>query len=89
MDELARPKQCEAIAKNCTIELRFPNNRELTLEIWRREGDTTGWELIKTTTRSRYVDKPIKPGQYYEYRTRTVEGDAFSAFSPSTVVYGK
>ncbi|MBX7060312.1 MAG: hypothetical protein K1X52_01525 [Pyrinomonadaceae bacterium] len=88
MDELT-PKQCEALARNCTIELRFSNNDKLTFEIWRREGDTTGWELIKTTTKSRYVDKPTKPGQYYEYRTRTVEGDAFSSFSPSTVVYGK
>lgn len=88
MDELT-PKQCEAIARNRTIELRFKNDDGRTLEVWRREGDTTGWELIATTKRARYVDRPTKPGQYYEYRIRAVEGEIVSDFSPSTVVYGK
>ncbi|MBV6495915.1 MAG: hypothetical protein DYH05_12445 [Acidobacteria bacterium ACB1] len=88
MDELT-PKQCEAIAQNHAIELRFTKPAGLTLEVWRREGDTTGWELIAATTRQRYVDRPTKPGQYYEYRTRAKKGEAVSDFSPSTVVYGK
>jgi len=88
MDELT-PSQCEATAHDRTIELRFKKNDGRTLEIWRREGDTTGWELIATTTRSRFVDRPTKPGQYYEYRTRAIKGEVASDFSPSTVVYGK
>ncbi|MBX3283507.1 MAG: fibronectin type III domain-containing protein [Acidobacteria bacterium] len=88
MDELA-PQPCDAVAQNRRIEIRFQNKDARTIEIWRREGDTTGWELITTTTRSRYTDRPIKPGQYYEYRIRTVEGKEVSDFSPSTVVYGK
>jgi len=88
MDDLI-PNQCEAIARNRTIELRFDNDEGRTFEIWRREGDTTDWELIATTHRRRYVDRPTKPGQYYEYRTRNVKGEAVSDFSPSTVIYGK
>ncbi|HQZ83253.1 MAG TPA: hypothetical protein PLR83_08535 [Pyrinomonadaceae bacterium] len=88
MDVLA-PKQCEATARNRSIELRFKNDDARTLEIWRREGDTTGWELIATTSRTRFIDRPIKPGQYYEYRTRTKKGEVVSDFSPSTVIYGK
>lgn len=88
MDELA-PTQCEARTGNRSIELRFTNDEGRTLEVWRREGDTTGWELIATTERRRYVDRPTKPGQYYEYRTRAKKGETVSDFSPSTVIYGK
>ncbi|MCZ2391843.1 MAG: hypothetical protein LC113_12285 [Acidobacteria bacterium] len=89
MDELTPPPPCEATAHSRRIELRFADDRPRRLEVWRREGDTAGWELITTTGRPTFVDRPTKPGQYYEYRTREVREAAASEFSRSTVVYGR
>ncbi len=88
MDVLT-PRSCRATAAHKKIRLELFNPAGDPLEIWRREGDTKGWELIACTTDDEFIDGPVKPGQYYEYRTRKIEGESVSAFSPSTVVYGR
>ena len=58
-------------------------------EIWRRHGDTVDWYLHKSTAEVSFDDADVKPGQYYEYKVRTLIGDSVSDFSESVVVYGK
>jgi hypothetical protein len=58
-------------------------------EVWRRHGDTVDWYLHATTSDPSFQDTDVKPGQYYEYKIRTVKGESQSEFSESAVVYGK
>ena len=62
---------------------------EVAYEVWRRHGDTVDWYLHATTAEPSFEDSEVKPGQYYEYRIRTVRGESKSEFSESSVVYGK
>jgi hypothetical protein len=76
---------------NGVITLRFTGNNKpsrVVYEIWRRHGDTVGWGIHALTRRQRYVDTPVTPGQYYEYKVRAVAAKSVSNFSNSAVVYG-
>ena len=76
---------------NGVITLRFRGNNKagrVVYEIWRRHGDTAGWGIHALTRRQRYVDTPVTPGQYYEYKVRAVGAKSASNFSNSAVVYG-
>ena len=66
------------------------NNRNglVTYEIWRRQGDEGLWGILATTKRQNFVDTPVTPGQYYEYKIRAVAARSASNFSNSAVVYG-
>ena len=70
---------------------RFTGNNRSGLvhyEIWRRQGDEGPWMLHSTAKRQTFVDTPVTPGQYYEYRVRAVAAKSISNFSNSAVVYG-
>jgi hypothetical protein len=69
--------------------IEFSGVGENSYEIWRRHGDTVDWYLHSTTERPTFEDSDVKPGQYYEYKIRAINGEAVSDFSPSAVVYGK
>lgn len=58
-------------------------------EVWRRHGDTVDWYLHSTVDGAPFEDSQVKPGQYYEYKVRSVNGDAASEFTETVVVYGK
>ena len=66
------------------------NNRtgRVQYEIWRREGDTGGWGMLMSTSKQKFQDTPVRPGQYYEYKVRARAAKAISNFSNSSVVYG-
>lgn len=66
------------------------NNKTGTVvyEVWRRHGDTAGWGIIGNTRRQNYIDTPVTPGQYYEYKVRAVAASNASNFSNSAVIYG-
>lgn len=70
------------------INLEFSGDDGVTYEIWRRHGDTVDWYLHATTEAQIFEDSPVTPGQYYEYKVRSVHGELVSEFSPSAVVYG-
>lgn len=57
-------------------------------EMHRRSGDEGPWALLGTTTRQKYKDTPVTPGQYYEYKVRAVNSNGQSDFSGSVVIYG-
>jgi hypothetical protein len=57
-------------------------------EIWRRQGDSGSWELRTVVRKQKFIDTPVSPGQYYEYKVRAVAARAMSNFSNSAVVYG-
>lgn len=70
-------------------ELQFGGGGDdITFEIWRRHGDTVDWYLHATTSEPSFTDAEVKPGQYYEYKVRAVQGESVSEFSPSAVAYG-
>lgn len=76
---------------NGVITMRFAGNNKpgrVVYEIWRRHGDTVGWSIHGLTRRQRYVDTPVTPGQYYEYKVRAVAARSASNFSNTAVVYG-
>lgn len=66
------------------------NNRtgSVTYEIWRLHGDTAPFTIIATTKRQSFVDTPVTPGQYYNYKVRAVAARSVSNFSNIAVVYG-
>jgi len=66
------------------------NNRRgmVMYEVWRREGDEGPWHIHILTTKQRFKDEGVTPGQYYEYRVRAKASQNVSDFSNSTVVYG-
>ncbi|MEQ1920899.1 MAG: fibronectin type III domain-containing protein [Pyrinomonadaceae bacterium] len=66
------------------------NNRHgrVVYEVWRRHGDTADWGIIASIRRQYYIDTPVTPGQYYEYKVRAVAATNTSNFSNSAVVYG-
>jgi hypothetical protein len=59
-----------------------------TYEIWRRAGRDGQWLIHTTTKRQSFIDRPVTPGQFYEYRIRAVAARAVSNFSNSAIVYG-
>ncbi len=63
-------------------------NSRVHYEVWRRQGDDGPWGIIATTKRQSFVDTPVTPGQYYEYRIRAVASRSSSNFSNAAVVYG-
>ncbi len=56
-------------------------------KVWRRHADTADWGQIDTIVRQYYVDAPVTPGQYYEYKVRAVAAK-YKFFSNTAVVYG-
>ncbi len=66
------------------------NNRVGTViyEMWRLNGDTAPWGIIGTTRRQVYIDTPVVPGEYYNYKVRAVAATNTSEFSNIVVVYG-
>lgn len=71
--------------------LTFEGNNKsggVTYEIWRRKGDEGEWGIIGTTKKQAFEDKPVTPGQYYEYKIQAVAAKSKSNFSNSAVVYG-
>jgi hypothetical protein len=71
--------------------LKFKGNNKngsVNYEIWRRQGDEGPWGIIGTTTTQGYEDKPVTPGQYYEYKVKAKAAKSESNFSNSAVVYG-
>lgn len=71
--------------------LTFTGNNKpgnVTYEIWRRHGDTAEWGVIGLTRKQTYINMPVTPGEYYEYKVRAVAAKTMSAFSNTAVVYG-
>lgn len=66
------------------------NNKpgDVTYEVWRRRGDTADWGVLGLTRKQSYIDMPVTPGEYYEYKVRAVAAKTMSAFSNTAVVYG-
>jgi hypothetical protein len=66
------------------------NNKpgQVTYEVWRRQGDEGQWAFLTSTTKQFVEDKPVTPGQYYEYKVRAVAANTTSNYSNSAVVYG-
>lgn len=76
---------------NGVNKVKFKGNNRLNsvvYEIWRRHGDTAGWALHATTKKQSFIDAPVSPGQYYEYKVRASAAKSTSNFSNSAVVYG-
>ena len=63
-------------------------NGSVSYEIWRRQGDTGSWTYLRVIKKQAFIDMPVTPGQYYEYRVRAVASRAVSNFSNTAVVYG-
>ena len=78
-------------ASNGVNRLTFTGNNKpskVSFEIWRREGDSGEWKYIAATKRQSFTDKPVTPGQYYEYKVKAVAATTMSNWSNSAVVYG-
>lgn len=57
-------------------------------EMWRRQGDTADWKFLMVTKKQRLTDTPVTPGQYYEYKVRSVAANGtMSPWSNTAVVY--
>ena len=86
------PTELTAVGtSNGVNSLTFKGNNKsgsVVYEIWRRHGDDAPWGIIATTKKQTYEDKPVTPGQYYEYKVRAVAAKSTSNFSNSAVVYG-
>jgi hypothetical protein len=70
---------------------RFAGNNVGTLvhyEVWRREDTRGPWLFHLTAKKQSFVDSPVVPGQYFEYRVRAIAARAISNFSNSAIVYG-
>jgi hypothetical protein len=79
-------------SSNRTNSGRFKGNNRTNsvhFEVWRRAGDSGQWIYIRTVSKQKFVDSPVTPGQYYEYKVRAVARQAVSNFSNSAIVYGK
>jgi hypothetical protein len=61
----------------------------VTYEIWRRLSADGEWTIVGTTTKQKFTDMPVKPGQFYQYKVRAVASRSTSHFSNPAVVYGK
>jgi hypothetical protein len=57
-------------------------------EIWRREAGGE-WAVLGSTKKQSYVDTPVEPGRFYEYKVRAVATKTVSNFSNPAVVYPK
>ncbi|HMT09199.1 MAG TPA: hypothetical protein PKA82_14440 [Pyrinomonadaceae bacterium] len=68
----------------------FGNNKVGTVvyEMWRRAGDDGEWGVLGVTKKQTYIDSPVTPGQFYEYKVRAVAATNTSHFSNSAVIYG-
>lgn len=88
----ADPSDLTAVGTSNGINtLKFKGNNKhgnVNYEIWRRHGDEGDWGIIGTTTTQDYEDKPVTPGQYYEYKVKAKAAKSESNFSNSAVVYG-
>lgn len=78
-------------SSNGVTKLRFSGNNKrnrVVYEVWRRQGDEGPWLLHGTTKKQSFLDSPVTPGQYYEYKVRAVAAKSVSNFSNPAVVYG-
>ena len=76
---------------NGVTRLQFNGNNRLgsvTYEMWRRAGDEGEWGVLGITKKQAYIDSPVTPGQFYEYKVRAVAATNTSHFSNSAVIYG-
>ncbi|HKX82872.1 MAG TPA: fibronectin type III domain-containing protein [Pyrinomonadaceae bacterium] len=62
-----------------------PSGR-VTYEIWRRQGDQGQWLIHATTRRQSFIDTPVTPGEYYEYKVRAVAAKSVSNFSNPAII---
>ena len=90
-NELNAPTGLTAAALPGTVRVEFSpiGEQDVMYEIWRRHGDTVDWYLHETVSDPVFEDSGVTPGQYYEYKVRSIRGDERSEFSESAVVYGK
>lgn len=51
-------------------------------------GDTAPYGIIATLKKQSYLNTPVTPGEYYNYKVRAVAATNYSAFSNVAVVYG-
>lgn len=86
------PSELSATGTSTGINnLTFKGNNKsghVVYEIWRREGDEGAWGIVGITRKPAYLDTPVTPGQYYEYKVRASAAKSVSNFSNSAVVYG-
>jgi|ERR1035437_369555 hypothetical protein len=78
-------------SSNRTNSGRFKGNNRTNsvhFEIWRRSGASGEWIFISTVSKQKFIDSPVTPGQYYEYKVRAVARQAVSNFSNTAIVYG-
>lgn len=71
-------------------KLRFKgNNRRNSVryEVYRRKSPADEWTFLGLTPQQSFVDKPVVPGQFYEYKVRALASTTTSNFSDSAVVY--
>ncbi len=76
---------------NGVTRLMFNGNNKngtVVYEMWRRSGDEGQWGMIGVTKKQGYIDSPVTPGQYYEYKVRAVAATNTSHFSNPAVIYG-
>lgn len=70
------------------IKFRGNNSQNSAVyEVWRREGDEGQWALLAMTKKRSFLDAPVKPGQYYEYKVRAQSAKTMSNFSNIAAVY--
>jgi len=76
---------------NGVTRLMFSGNNKVgtvVYEMWRRAGDDGEWAVLGVTKKQTYIDSPVTPGQFYEYKVRAVAATNTSHFSNSAVIYG-
>ncbi|MBK6748687.1 MAG: hypothetical protein IPG67_01375 [Acidobacteria bacterium] len=76
---------------NGVNRLRFLGNNKtgtVIYEMWRRAGDDGQWGVLGMTKKQGYIDTPVLPGQFYEYKVRAVAATNTSHFSNRAVIYG-
>ncbi len=76
---------------NGVNKIRYNGNNRYGLvmyEIWRRDSNTGVWRTHSLNTRQTFIDSPVVPGQFYQYRVRAVAAQTISHYSNTAVVYG-
>lgn len=88
----ADPTDLRAVGtSNGVNTLTFAGNNKngfVVYQIWRRHGDTADWGIVDTTRKQTFVDTPVTPGEYYQYKVRAAAASNVSNFSNTAVVYG-
>lgn len=64
--------------KKVTIEWASATNA-VKYEVYRAPASGGNWKLLKTTAKTSYIDKTVKPASAYRYRVRAVNGTGAAA----------